>query len=350
MSKLSALRKLAAHYADIALTCEIDSIEKGHIVRVLREIAQTPYIAWKNTRACSHGISQRLRDNFPVPGYGVDFPVGFPILPNTHENAAPLDVGDYWYRYAAVGDVAQLYGLLKEFCLAIYVAERKKRRGSADGVNDDFTSLVRRGFGIRRLCQFCWRPAGSGRGEKCCHVHSMVKNPAGYMFARRHGLQTPPEVALAFESGRLSISTYDPVFKKLISILDAFKENFSAVAAGSDGGGFLEDLRGVGALSKTEHKNWAAFVRDFRNCTNAGNIPDDPRYLFLVLPHAVNELEEQHKRDAERREPATNMVLSLARKADKSKRGWQTEIAKTTGLSRQRVSKILSPSRPPFLS
>lgn len=340
MANISKLRFMAAHYAATAFAFGIDEQEKEHVVHVLKEIAATPYIAWKNSRVCPEGISQRLRSHFPVPGYGMDFHI--PVkLPNTHENATPLDAGDYWYRYAAAGDAGQLYGLLKEFCLSIYVSERKKLRHVVPDHND-FTSQVREGFGIRRLCQFCWRPAGSGRGEKCCHVHSMVKNPAGYMFAKRHRLQTPPEVALAFESGRLSILTRDPLLEKLISVLDALKENFSAVAARSDGRSCLEGLRGVGALRRNEHKNWAAFVRDFRDCTNSGNIPDDPRYLFMVLPHAIRELDEQRQRDVLRREPATDMVLSLARKADKSKRGWQTEIAKTTGLSRQRVSKILS--------
>lgn len=339
MPNMSALRKLAADYAAMALTCEIDSIEKEHVVRILRGIAETPYIAWQNTRVCPNGISQRLRDNFPVPGFGMNFPVE---LPNTHENASPLDAGDYWYRYAAVGAAGQLYSLIREFCLAAYVAERKKQRNNGEGDRKDFTSQVRQGFGIRRLCQFCWRPAGSGRGEKCCHVHSMVKNPAGYMFAKRHDQQTPPELALSFEAGVLSIATNDASCKKLISVLADLKKNFSDVAARTDGRSFIEELCEAGAISKTEHKNWRAFMRDFRGCTNSGNIPDDPSYLFLVMPHAINELEEQRKREIERREPGTDLVIGLARKADKSRRGWQTEIAKATGLSRQRVSKILA--------
>lgn len=338
MSNISALRKLADDYAAIALTCEIGDREKEHVVRVLHEIAARPYIAWKNSRACPEGISQRLRTHFPVPGYGMELPFD---LPNTHENATPLDAGDYWYRYAAVGDAGQLYGLLKEFCLAVYVAERKRLRQSVPD-QGDFTSHCREGFGIRRLCQFCWRPAGSGRGEKCCHVHSMAKNPAGYMFAKRHGLSTPPEVALAFGSGVVSVLTNDRFPKKVLSMLVALKDNFSMVAEREDGRSFLEDLLCIGALSRTQHKNWAAFMRDFRKCTNSGNIPDDPRYLFLVLPHVVQELDEIRRRYSARREPLTNSVIELARKSDKTKRGWQTEIAKATGLSRQRVSKILS--------
>lgn len=338
MANMSALRKLAADYAAMALTCEIGDREKEHVVHVLQEISATPYIAWLNSRVCPEGISQRLRTHFPVPGYGIEFPFE---LPNTHENATPLDAGDYWYRYAAAGDAGQLYGLLKEFCLAVYVAERKRLRQSVPD-HGDFTSHCREGFGIRRLCQFCWRPAGSGRGEKCCHVHSMAKNPAGYMFAKRHGLSTPPEVALAFESGVVSVLTNDRLPKKILSVLATLKDNFSMVAEREDGRSFLEELLSVGVLSRTQHKNWAAFMRDFRTCTNSGNIPDDPRYLFLVLPHVVQELDEIRRRVSVKREPVTNSVIDLARKSDKTKRGWQADIAKATGLSRQRVSKILS--------
>lgn len=320
-------------------------------------ISETRYISWNDNKNCGHGIGRILRDAFPL-SFKVPEDVG-----------TPMDVGS-WYRIArdlAVFDdeaAATQYQYLMDFCIGLTNVMHRIERNrtlSADEVpiqvpentdraSRDYTYEFRRDLKVKRLCRFCWRPAGNGRGETCCHLHSQLKNPAGYMYAKRHNLQTPEIVRIAFDHGTakiISLRINESFEAWAAHSLRFMRHDWPTAVSNGVAQGFVDSIQGA-AYKKLknahEHKNWDCFFSHLCDAFKVGpcDMPDDPDYLALVLPHAIAEVEAQKAREAGKRKPVgKEQVIQLASNISKTGRGWQTRLAEQTGLSRQRIHAIL---------
>jgi hypothetical protein len=331
------------------------------------QMSETRYISWKDNKTCGFGISRLLRESFPVAGFGVDLPVDFPP-PYSGKGATPMHAGDYWYRYARNSAVingleaeATLYQYIMNFCIGLATVMHRIERNkpledevpiqvdSTTKALRDYTYEFRKDLKVKRLCQFCWRPAGSGRGETCCQEHSQLKNPAGYMRAKRHNLQTPEIVRIAFDFGTARIISLDMKSFEVWAAhsLRLMRDDWSAAVSNGIARGFIDSIQGAAykKLKKAdEHKNWDCFFSHLCDAFKVGpcDMPDDPDYLALVLPHAIAEVEAQKTREAGKRKPVgKERVIQLASNISKRGRGWQTRLAEQTGLSRQRINAIL---------
>lgn len=338
---MSEIRKLASSYCDLAMVGK-PGIDHERLHDLMRRIADTPYITWGDTKRCRPGISSLLRKAFPVVGFGLVHE----FVPDSSITSA-RDAGDFWYHYAsfrysneALGDV---YGLLSNFCIALdrVIYQAKREADDVEESRGDFTLDLRKDLGVRRLCQFCWRPAENGRGATTCHRHSPFKERAKYMRARRHNSTAPVELKISFDLGRLAVATHDPGIKALLNALRAMHADWEKAVQTDIAQSLIDGLAGLTYKPLppiTKHKSWKDFHRALRQAFDAGPLPDDPDYTFAWLPYAIQEVknEKAHAVEHGKRDD----VLKLAQKLS-GKRGWQSEIARQLGISRQRVSQIL---------
>lgn len=335
---IRSLRVVAAQYVPYVLRAGmlgyVREADAQMAARMFRDMALEKRIVWQDTPAAREGVSSRLRKYFPVPGFGVEIdPAKVPGAPR-HQEATPEQAA-FWYWYAYISE-DMLYSILRDFCLDVHKYLRKLKIKDGKRDEDDFTAHVRDSFGIRRLCRFCWRPAGSGRATTC-HLHSETKNPAGYMRAYRRGARTPRDVQIAFDTGFIPVPDQGTL---AADALQALLDLHHDPATQSKHSAFFEILREGGAISGMKYRNFREFYLDFRINTSAGNIPADPRYIALIVPHVLAEIDREWTRQGEAREPVADEVRRLIASADRTRRGWQSEIARKVGISRQRVSKI----------
>lgn len=347
---MSKIRKLAGTYADLALLTSRQSEHHLRLHALMLAIAETPFVAWDDTKRCRPGISFQLRSAFPALGFGAKHE----LVPDHGTTARPRDAG-YWYdlavRQCRDDALIDVLGLLSNFCIAlddaIHCAERDRDDESASGRRDDITLDLRKRYGIRRLCQFCWRPAENGRGATTCHRHSPFKNQAEYKWAKRHGMTTPPELKLVFDRGAIRIMTKDPEYATLLSVIRGMSDDWQAAVQAGVAQEVIEGLDGLTykpLKPANSYKSWADFHQHLRRAFDVGPLPDDPDYTFAWLPYAMREVKETRAREATRKAEAESWsrdnVLALARDLA-CKRGWQSEIARRLSISRQRVSQIL---------
>lgn len=344
------------------------------------QISGTKHISWSDNKNAS-GVSRLLREQFPVPGFGKPSPP-LPVEISHHYHASrqseqfpvpgfgvpattPRQVGERYQsafidaHYSGRTAEAMVLRNLVDFCRGLgevlHRIERSKSDHAVGGGGGfgqqglpDYTYTFRRdqAVPIKKLCQFCWRPAGNGRGETCCARHSQHKNPAGYARAKRQGMQTPVLLEIAFNHGTARSMQGSDGYE-VVQGLRAMKENWRAAVEGGDVQEFINALDGKTykkIAAAENHKDWDHFFSALCDAFEVGasDMPDDPDWIAIVLPYAIEEVEQAKERKKTKRAPVgKDKVLALAKDLSGTGRGWQTRLAKQTGVSRQRVSEIL---------
>ncbi|MDD2948188.1 MAG: hypothetical protein PHV80_05050, partial [Rugosibacter sp.] len=247
----------------------------------------------------------------------------------------------------------RLHGHLSSFCSDLAIEIRKIKRSKnvrhateVDGedsilLRDDKIELYQKNTKVKRLCQFCWRPACTGHGEHCCSRHSQIENPGGYKFAVRNRLRTPELLEAIFEFGMVSCFKITPRCEGYLEleVLRSMQKDWRGAINKGIAQAFVDKLAGNTyheLKPAAEYAMWGGFFDDLCSAFEI-SMPDDVDYLAIVLPCAIDEVETEKARKAARKKK----VINLAEQLSKTGRGWQTRIAMELDISRQRVGAIL---------
>lgn len=246
-----------------------------------------------------------------------------------------------------------LHDHLSSFCsrLALEINKSKRLKNIRDAIegDDKASSLLRndrigsfqRVKQVKRLCRFCWRPVRSDHGERCCDRHSQIADSGGYKFADRRGMRTPAHLEMIFEFGMHSSLKIVPGcmdYPRLESLV-AMRKDWSGAVSKGIAQAFEDDLAGKthrALKSAAEYAAWGDFFDDICSAFEV-SMPDDVDYLAIVIPYAIEEVEQEKARTETRK----NQVIELAKQLSKTGRGWQTKIAVELDVSRQYVSATL---------